>query len=166
MCCTWSLSAALTTRVTALPSSGFLYLLRQRNAATQSCQTRPEMHKLPPLLLRVLLPCTGRALRRGEFFTIRSYYSLVKALHSVRASDNARQGHNRDRCHRQTYIWLVTHSQLSTQRHEDLTVLASSRGQVDTASQQPSKQVSRFAARLLSGCDLGGLHGRHDGSRS
>lgn len=79
MCCTWSLSAAPTTRVTALPSSAFLYLLRQRNAATQSCQTRPEVHKLPPLLLRVSSPCTGRALRRGEFFTIRSCHSLAKA---------------------------------------------------------------------------------------
>lgn len=85
-----SLSAAPTTRVTALPSSVCLYLLRQRNAAIQSRQTRPEVHKLPPLLIRVWLPCTRRALRRGEFFTIRSCHSLAETLHSVRASDNAR----------------------------------------------------------------------------
>lgn len=135
-------------------------------SATQSCQTKPKVHKLLRLEGRSCLPRTRRALRRGEFFTIRGCDSLAKASYSVRASDNARQEHNRDRCHRRTYIWLATHSQLSTQRHEDLAVLASSRGQVDRASEQSSKQVSRFAARLLSGCDLSGLHGRHGGSRS
>ena len=94
------------------------------------------------------LPRTRRALRRGEFFTIRDCDSLAKAPYSVRASDNARQEHNRDRCHRRTYIWLVTHSQLSTQRHEDLTVPASSRGQVDRASKQPSSQPSKYLGLL------------------
>lgn len=54
------------------------------------------------------LPRTGRALRRGEFFTIRSCHSLVKALHSVRASDNARQEHNRGR---PPDLYLARHTQ-------------------------------------------------------
>ena len=45
-------------------------------SSTQSCQTKPEMHKL--LLLLRVWSATGRAAKPGEFFTIRSCDSSAK----------------------------------------------------------------------------------------
>ena len=147
-----------------LPSSAFLYLLRQRNPVVSDQARRAQA--ATPKRSGSRLPRTRRALRRAansslSVAAIRWRRHRTQSVHRIM--------HDRDTTVTEATAGLISGSShtASCQFNGMKILLASNRGQVDRACEQASKQASISVCcpppkRLR----RSGLQGRRDGSRS